>query len=69
MKIEIDKPVIPQFVADWIESLYDEGGSKYDAIGIMFEYSSKHDKPIHDWYADNKDIFITAVMYGYDIHK
>lgn len=69
MKIEIDKPVIPQFVADWIESLYDEGGSKYDAIGIMFEYSSKHDKTVYDWYVDNKDTFITAVMHGYEIEQ
>lgn len=69
MKIEIEKPVIPQFVVDWIESLYDEGGSKYDAIGIMFEYSSKHDKPVHDWYVNNKSDFITAVMYGYEIEQ
>lgn len=69
MKIEIEKPVIPQSVADWIESLYDEGGSKYDAIGIMFEYSSKHDKPVHDWYVNNKSDFITAVMYGYEVEK
>lgn len=69
MKIEIDKPIIPQFVADWIESLYDEGGSKYDAIGIMFEYSSKHDKPVHGWYVNNKSDFITAVMYGYEIEQ
>ncbi|WP_373705882.1 DUF1642 domain-containing protein [Jeotgalibaca porci] len=69
MKIEIEKPVIPQFVSEWIGSLYDEGGSKYDAIGIMFEYSSKHDKPVHDWYVNNKSDFITAVMYGYEIQK
>ena len=69
MKIEIDKPVIPQFVADWIESLYDEGGSKYDAIGIMFEYSSKHDKPVHDWYVNNKSDFINAVMFGYEVEQ
>ena len=69
MKIEIDKPVIPQFVAEWIESLYNEGGSKYDAIVIMFEYSIIHDKPVLDWFIDNKDTFINAVMHGYDIQK
>lgn len=69
MKIEIEKPVIPQFVADWIDSFYDEGGSKYDVIGSIFVYSSKYDKIVHDWYVDNKDAFITAVMYGYDIQK
>ena len=67
MKIEIEKPVIPQFVADWIESLYDEGGSEYTAIGIMLGFTSKHDKPVHDWFVYNKDTFITAVMFGYEI--
>ena len=69
MKIEIEKPVIPQFVADWIESLYDEGGSEYTAIGIMFGFTSKHDKPVHDWFVYNKDTFITAVIFGYEVEK
>ena len=69
MKIEIEKPVIPQFVADWIESLYEEGGSEYTAIGIMLGFTSKHDKPVHDWFVYNKDTFITAVMYGYEIEQ
>lgn len=69
MKIEIDKPVIPQFVADWIESLYDEGGSEYTAIGIMLGFTSKHDKPVHDWFVYNKDTFITAVMFGYEVEQ
>ena len=69
MKIEIEKPVIPQFVADWIESLYDEGGSEYTAIGIMLGFTSKHDKPVHDWFVYNKDTFITAVIFGYEVEK
>lgn len=69
MKIEIDKPVIPQFVADWIESFYEEGGSKYDAMGSIFVYSSKYDKTVHDWYVNNKSDFITAVMYEYEVEQ
>ena len=69
MKIEIEKPVIPQFVADWIESLYDEGGSEYTAIGIMLGFTSKHDKPVHDWFVYNKDAFINAVMFGYEVEQ
>ena len=69
MKIEIDKPVIPQFVADWLESLYDEGGSEYTAIGIMLGFTSKHDKPVHDWFVYNKDTFINAVMFGYEVEQ
>ena len=69
MKIEIEKPIVPQFVADWIESLYDEGGSEYTAIGIMLGFTSKHDKPVHDWFVYNKDTFINAVMYGYEVEQ
>ena len=69
MKIEIEKPVIPQFVADWIESLYDDGGSEYTAIGIMLGFTSKHDKPVHDWFVYNKDTFITAVIFGYEVEQ
>lgn len=70
MKVAIiEKPSIPQFVADWLESLYDEGGNWQSAIGIMFEYSCVHDKPVHDWFVENKDEFIIAVMYGYNIKQ
>lgn len=69
MKIEIEKPVIPKFVADWIESLCDEGGNKYDAILIMFEYRAIYYKPVLDWFIDNKDTFINAVMHGYEIEQ
>ena len=40
MKVAIiEKPSIPQFVADWLESLSDEGGDWQTAIGIMFDCS------------------------------
>ena len=69
MKIEIETPVIPQFVADWLESLYDEGGSEYTAISIMLGFTSKHDKPVHDWFVYNKDTFINAVIFGYEVEQ
>lgn len=71
MKVAIiEKPSIPQIVADWLESLYDEGENGYTAIGIMFDYNgSHHDKPIYDWFAENKDEFIIAALYGYNIKQ
>ena len=71
MKVAIiEKPSIPQLVADWLESLHDEGEDWYTAIGIMFDYNgSHHDKPIYDWFKDNKDEFIIAAMYGYNIKQ
>ena len=71
MKVAIiEKPSIPQFVADWLESLSDEGGDWQSAISIMFDYSSSYnDKPVYDWFKDNKDEFIIAAMYGYNIKQ
>src|SRR5699024_4245645 len=48
---------------------YDDGGSEYTAIGIMLGFTSKHDKPVHDWFVYNKDTFITAVMFGYTVES
>lgn len=72
MKVAIiEKPSIPQFVADWLENLYDEeGGSWQAAIGIMFDCSGLYsDKPVYDWFAKNQDKFIIAAMYGYNIQR
>lgn len=71
MKVAIiEKPSIPQIVADWLESLYDEGGGWQSAIGIMFDCSgSYNDKPVYDWFKNNKDEFIIAAMYGYNIKQ
>ena len=71
MKVAIiEKPSIPQFVADWLESLSNEGGDWQTAIGIMFDCSgSYNDKAVYDWFKDNKDKFIIAAMYGYNIQR
>lgn len=71
MKVAIiEKPSIPQLVADWLESLYNEGENGYTAIAIMLDYNGSHyDKPIYDWFKDNKDKFIIAAMYGYNIQR
>ncbi len=36
MKIEINKPVIPKFVADWIEQLYGQGFYSDDLLEALF---------------------------------
>ena len=71
MKVAIiEKPSIPQLVADWLESLYNEGENGYTAIATMLDYNGSHyDKPIYDWFKDNKDKFIIAAMYGYNIKQ
>lgn len=66
---------IPQFVADWIESYLDEGGTKWDIVSTVthFEESqlSSVDIPIFKWIkSNNRESFLSAVLNSnYRIEK
>lgn len=66
MKIEIDKPVIPQFVADWIEEAKEE---RY--ISTLFGKKLSHEMYI--WSAENtvykEELVATAFLYGYEVEQ
>ena len=70
IKIEIDKPVVPSFVSDWIEQLYGQGFTSDDLLESLFarNYDIAELK-IFKWFADNKYDFITALIYGYEIER
>ena len=70
MKIEIDKPIVPSFIADWIEQLYGQGFTSNDLLESLFarNYDIAELK-IFKWFADNKYDFITALIYGYEIER
>lgn len=70
---EPQKPVIPQFVADYIEKYKDEGLS----LGGWFIFNS-NDHEIDDWLCLNNTaeekrrreyLFIDAIRYGYEVEK
>jgi len=65
MKIEIEKPVIPQFVADWIEFCKDGGVTVYGAITDNLSNS------MMDWLFNEEkvDDFAKAWVIGYEIEK
>ena len=65
MKIEIDKPVIPQFVADWIELCKDGGINVYDAMTDNLSNS------MMDWLFNEEkvDDFAKAWVIGYEVEK
>ena len=70
MKIEIEKPFIPQFVADWIEQLYGQGFDSDDLLEILF--SRNYDVAelrIFDWFTDDKERAVTAILYGYEVEE
>ena len=70
MKIEIDKPVIPQFVADWIEQLYGQGFDSDDLLEILFSRNYEvAELRIFDWFTDDKERAVTAILYGYEVEE
>ena len=71
MKIEIDKPVIPQFVADWIEkekrcTTFHKSFSR--AINLI-----KHDEEWREWEYEVGNRWArsvaTAWLYGYEVEQ
>ena len=70
MKIEIEKPVIPQFVADWIEQLYGQGFSSDDLLEALFSRNyDVAELKIFRWFIDDKERAVTAILYGYEVEK
>ena len=70
MKIEIEKPFIPQFVADWIEQLYGQGFDSDDLLEILFSRDDDiAELRIFDWFTNDKERAVTAILHGYDIEQ
>ena len=70
MKIEIEKPVIPQFVADWIEQLYGQGFNSDDLLEVLFARNYNFaELRIFDWFTDDKERAVAAILYGYEVEQ
>ena len=70
MKIEIEKPVIPQFVADWIEQLYGQGFDNDDLLEALFSRNYEvAELRIFEWFTDDKERAVTAILYGYEVEQ
>ena len=70
MKIEIEKPFIPQFVADWIEQLYGQGFKSDDLLEALFSRNYEvAELKIFEWFTDDKEKAVTAILYGYEVEK
>lgn len=69
MKIEIEKPVIPKFVADYLCR------AKVDItfMRVMELAKTRNEllkwKKEYDWISANDEIFATAWIYGYEVEK
>ena len=70
MKIEIEKPVIPKFVADWIEQLYGQGFNSDDLLEALFSRNyDVAELKIFEWFTDDKGRAVIAILHGYDIEQ
>ena len=70
MKIEIEKPFIPQFVADWIEQLYGQWFNSDDLLEVLFSRNDEFaELRIFDWFTNDKERAIVAILYGYEIEQ
>ena len=66
---EPQKPVVPQFVANYIEWTKEED---YHLLGAMIEIRSHKNKEIYEWfwdYDDNMELFARAWLDGYEVEK
>lgn len=62
---EPQKPVVPKFVAEWIEKYKKQGKTLYMAMDAI-HYSSH---PCRDWFEVNQDTFARAWLDDYEIEQ
>lgn len=69
-----DKPVIPQFVADWIDAHNLHGNNplrEYRDLESDFTegWTDEKDAAVYHWVNENPYAFIDALRYGYEVEK
>lgn len=64
-KIEPEKMVIPQFVADWIE----ENKSRFSSLYNVYSWLGFKVNDVSLWVNENQDIFARAWLGGYEVEK
>lgn len=68
--IEREKPVVPQFVADWYEDIVDEFYVVLERL--VLNYENNTDMPICKWFFETEDaltILINMHQFGYTVEK
>lgn len=69
---EPEKPVVPQFLADWYENNKNDIENSIYKLCIDF-YLETLDEKLHDWFGDPKNKPIETIrnmkFYGYEVEK
>lgn len=69
---EPEKPIVPQFVADWYED--NEDGFEFNLYTLCLDYNNcEVDKKLSDWFCDkhNKPLetLVNMHQFGYEVEK
>lgn len=70
-----EKPVVPQYVADWYEA--NKRNLDLSLSGLVFDIATNspiyHREEFKEWVNDNKEIFLTTIVnmhqFGYEVEK
>ena len=63
-----EKVVVPKFVAEWIQSYLNEGGTPIDVLGsLMSFHASFVDESVIRWFKKNSETMLKALTNGYAI--
>ena len=63
-----EKVVVPKFVAEWIQSYLNEGGTPIDVLGsLMSFHASFVDESVIRWFKKNSKTMLKALTNGYTI--
>lgn len=65
IKLDQQKPVVPQFVADWIETVKSLGFDLYELL------EGPADNSLEEWITneDNQELIVKARLFGYTVEK
>ena len=63
-----EKVAVPKFVAEWIQSYLNEGGTPIDVLGsLMSFHASFVDESVIRWFKKNSETMLKALTNGYAI--
>ena len=63
-----EKVVVPKYIAEWIQSYLNEGGTPIDVLGsLMSFHASFVDESVIRWFKKNSETMLKALTNGYTI--
>ena len=63
-----EKVVVPKYIAEWIQSYLNEGGTPIDVLGsLMSFHASFVDESVIQWFKKNSETMLKALTNGYTI--